>query len=53
MSRSSNKKNKVRKISEEEYAKYINSLKSGGRDGSLLIEEATKEDDTEKQSGVS
>ncbi len=30
MSRSANKKSKVPKISEEEYAKYINALKSGG-----------------------
>lgn len=30
MSKSASKKNKVPKISEEEYAKYINALKSGG-----------------------
>ena len=33
MSKSSAKKSKVPKISEEEYAKYINALKSASMDG--------------------
>lgn len=43
MSRSANKKNKVPKISEEEYAKYINALKSGGAGGTMEEKELPEE----------
>ncbi len=48
MSKSRGKKSKVPKISEEEYAKYINALKNGTREAAMSAETAASEE--EKQS---